>query len=62
MAECSQVVAHQVLINDARPAVPSDTEAPLCELIRNCWNRDPQERPSFDDITRQLTELYHTCD
>ena len=40
----------QVLINNKRPIIPPDTNPALKNLITQCWDRDPNKRPSFEEI------------
>ena len=44
-------IVHEIVDKKSRPQFP-DESIPLCyqELIERCWNDDPSERPSFDDI------------
>ncbi|KAG0605067.1 hypothetical protein M758_9G029000 [Ceratodon purpureus] len=43
-----------------RPAFPRDYASGLKELIQKCWSRNPEERPSFEQIRKELWTLkYH---
>jgi serine/threonine protein kinase len=48
----------EVCVNKKTPPIPEDTKqniAPtLLDLMKKCWNRDPQQRPSFTDIVQIL--------
>ncbi len=47
----SLVVARAVAFNHLRPEVAMDTTpGPLAELMERCWNKTPDERPSFAEI------------
>jgi len=39
-----------VIQKDERPSFTQATPISLQKLIKRCWNRDPNERPSFDEI------------
>jgi Protein tyrosine and serine/threonine kinase len=51
-----QVVA-LVLNRRERPRVPADCPPPLAQLMQACWQHDPANRPSFEDIVRRLSRL-----
>ncbi|CAM6036325.1 unnamed protein product [Sphagnum compactum] len=41
-----------------RPHLPSDTYPPkLLDLINDCWDPNPERRPSFSDICKTLQEI-----
>ena len=48
-----QIVA-QVLVNDARPEIPDGAPQPYVDLMRRCWDRSPDVRPTFDQIIKIL--------
>jgi serine/threonine protein kinase len=33
-----------------RPPIPPNCPPPLCDLMRLCWQRDPNVRPSFEQV------------
>ena len=33
-----------------RPVIPSSCPAGLASVMRDCWQRDPRERPSFEQL------------
>lgn len=37
-----------------RLEIPSDVHPPLSKLIQQCWDEDPNLRPSFSEITVEL--------
>lgn len=47
-----QQVIGQVLLNNIRPAIPKNTPEGIQQLIKMCWDRDPDKRPSFSDILK----------
>ena len=51
--EHQQIVA-QVLVYDARPEIPDGSPQPFVDLIRRCWDRSPDVRPTFDQIIKIL--------
>lgn len=37
-----------------RPVIPSSCPAGLAGVMRDCWQRDPRERPSFETLKARL--------
>ena len=33
-----------------RPVIPASCPAPLAAIMRECWARNPNERPSFEQL------------
>lgn len=56
----ANAIIHQVLNNDLRPQIPDDLPSPMRDLITMCWERDPDFRPTFDEIVKRLStgEIY----
>lgn len=54
-------IVQQVVVNSFRPKLPTDISEGLGDLIKSCWNRDPNSRPDFalicNSIERALGEL-----
>lgn len=53
------VAALQVCKDDLRPFVPrrvAEVSAPLVQLMRECWETEPLERPDMVDVERRLAE------
>jgi hypothetical protein len=50
-------VAKMVLIKDIRPEIPSDTPSTFADLMRRCWDRNPNIRPSFKQILYELEAM-----
>jgi serine/threonine protein kinase len=46
----------QVAENDLRPCVPRDCPNKLRRLIERCWARDPNSRPTFDEIIGEFRD------
>ncbi|WOK94634.1 serine/threonine-protein kinase STY46-like isoform X4 [Canna indica] len=40
-----------------RPDLPENIHPRLLDLMQRCWDKDPSNRPSFQDITPELEEL-----
>jgi hypothetical protein len=38
------------------PSLPDNTPLFLAELIHRCWNPNPEDRPSMQEITTILNE------
>lgn len=51
--EASQIIA-QVLANDIRPEIPSDLNPGMKKLITQCWDRNPDNRPTFHEIVERI--------
>lgn len=47
-------VAHDVLHKDLRPSIPKKTPQQFSWLMRRCWDKNPDKRPSFSEIINQL--------
>jgi serine/threonine protein kinase len=46
-----------------RPAIPVDFSSPLLhDLIGACWDKNPDNRPSFTSIIEKLRQLRHGAD
>ena len=50
-------VLYQVF-NGVRPAMPDNLPAPYKGLIQACWQRDPEQRPSFAEVHDKLAAIY----
>jgi serine/threonine protein kinase len=35
-----------------RPPIPPNCPPPLSDIMRLCWQRDPNVRPSFEQVSR----------
>jgi hypothetical protein len=44
------VVVERVVISKERPPVPEDMPDELELLMRRCWDDDPLERPTFQQV------------
>lgn len=51
----AQIIA-QVLANDKRPPVPTNCNDEFKDLIQKCWARDPETRPSFNQVIKLFSE------
>ncbi|KAG0603352.1 hypothetical protein M758_10G087000 [Ceratodon purpureus] len=45
---------YDMVLNDCRPELPSDLDPLFRDIITSCWNADPLQRPTFDDIEDKL--------
>lgn len=43
--------------NGLRPDIPQQMPAKCTELLNACWNQDPKQRPSFEDVVHSLDML-----
>lgn len=48
-------VTMTVVNQKIRPQIPKTCPKMLAQFIRNCWNTDPNKRPSFKNIIREFT-------
>jgi len=46
-----------VCLNHERPDIPPECEESLRVLINNCWDKNPNKRPSFTDILMELDDV-----
>ncbi|EGR33833.1 protein kinase, putative, partial [Ichthyophthirius multifiliis] len=49
-----QTVSIEVIQNDLRPSIPKKTPETLANLMKRCWDKEPQKRPSFKEIIKIL--------
>ena len=52
------VVIAQVAAGRLRPALPSDMEKSVSDLLTRCWKQNPEKRPSFNELIRELDKAY----
>jgi serine/threonine protein kinase len=50
-------IAVKVVIRDERPAIPIFIVPSIRNLITDCWAKEPEKRPSFDEIVKRLSEM-----
>ena len=43
-----------VAFNDLRLDIPADVHPELQRLMEDCWKKDPEERPDFDQFRERL--------
>ena len=43
--------------NRQRLPIPDDVQPEIAALLKDCWSEEPQQRPSFQEIIRRLSEL-----
>lgn len=41
-----------------RPPIPSNIPPMLAELMQQCWQRKPDDRPSFDEAKARMEEIW----
>jgi len=46
-----------VCLNHERPDIPVECEESLRNLINNCWDKNPNKRPSFTEIINDLDDV-----
>jgi len=50
------MIAHRVFRDDERPPMPPNAVVAIRKLIEDCWQKDAELRPDFDDIYRRLKD------
>lgn len=40
-----------------RPKIPKSTPSKLGKLITECWDKNPEKRPSFEEIKAMVNEI-----
>jgi len=56
-------LAKRIDERDWRPPLPRKLYKSLKKLIKDCWHKDPEQRPAFDDIFNRLnTEVRREVD
>ena len=54
------LISHHLLDLNKRPAIPADFSSPLLhDLMDACWDRNPDNRPSFTSIIEKFRQLRH---
>ena len=53
-----QKAAYSAAVHGVRPRCPETWPSSLRSLIENCWQKNPRDRPSFWDISQQLSVIY----
>jgi hypothetical protein len=43
--------------NNLRPSIPEHCDPEWRNLMEHCWSPDPDNRPSFTDITNRLRSM-----
>ena len=44
------------IVSGHRPEIPENCDSKFAELIRRCWDNDPQARPNMDEVVTKLRE------
>ena len=50
-------IFYQVSANNLRPTIPNTCPEALKSLIQQCWDREPENRPSASELFDQITTL-----
>eukprot|EP00045_Choanoeca_perplexa_P014432 m.169872 g.169872 ORF g.169872 m.169872 type:complete len:877 (+) comp16674_c0_seq1:186-2816(+) len=45
-------------LKQREPPMPADAPDTVKPIVRACWNPDPNQRPTFEELYRQMTEAY----
>jgi len=43
--------------NDLRPQLPKKTPDQWAKLAKRCWDSEPEKRPNFKEIIRELESM-----
>ena len=46
-----------IIEQNLRPTLRNDCPQPYINLANACWQQDPHQRPSFDDISHTVFEV-----
>lgn len=49
---------NHLISSNQRPKFNSDFTEPMKKLISRCWSQNPSDRPSFDEIYKELSTNY----
>jgi serine/threonine protein kinase len=49
--------AWKIAIEGARPEIPDFVLRPARELVAGCWEADPDDRPTFEEVVDRLEEM-----
>ena len=52
----------KAILDGLRPELPDDCPPQLAGLLGLCWHADPQQRPTFSEITRRLELIFGSFD
>lgn len=52
-----EALREMVVEQQLRPEIPPGTEEELSQMIKACWNANPERRPGFSKLHSTLTEL-----
>ncbi len=57
--ETIETVIQQVVLEQARPHSIAEYQCPppIFQLIQQCWNANPEQRPSFNKIIQDLRDI-----
>lgn len=50
-------VSLDVVNNDLRPTIPKNTPESFARIMKSCWDRHPEKRPSFKEIIRDIENM-----
>jgi len=53
----SSIVVQKVLKEGLRPTIPKKCPESVSKLMRDCWNEDPEKRPTFQEIIHELETI-----
>jgi serine/threonine protein kinase len=56
-ADCSDERTRYLAITRTRAELPPEMSSDVKSLVTRCWSGDPDSRPSFSDIQRDLERL-----
>lgn len=52
-----QQIARRVLIKNERPEIPPETPDDFVDIVRGCWDQEPERRPSANAIMMSMKSL-----
>ncbi len=48
--------------NGLVPHITTDLESSIAEMMKRCWQQDPQNRPTFSDICSSFEKTWGTLE
>ncbi len=54
---CLPQVIHKVVIEHKRPDLPYSVPTQVAQLAADCWQQNPDARPSFQQLVTRLEDL-----
>src|SRR5690606_17225801 len=56
--EMTSTTAGLAVLAGRRLEIPADCPNGLKRIMRRCWRKNPEERPDFEEIRKELMKIY----